>query len=128
LPPPSAQNNKEIPKGYLRRRSDFLKTYKGFFVRKEHLVLYVRTNGMSMHRFGVTAPKTVGPAVVRNKFKRWSRELYRGSGSYKVADPVDINLLVGNKRLKKEDFKSVKFEDFKEQFTSSLRTALRNFE
>jgi ribonuclease P protein component len=125
LPPPSAPNNKSIRKGYLRRRADYLKTYKGRFVRKELFVLYARRNDVSGHRFGITAPKTIGPAVIRNRYKRWSKELYRKANLEKVEMAIDINVFVGNKRLKKEDFKNAKFRDFEKQFHEAIQALLR---
>jgi ribonuclease P protein component len=124
LPPPSAQNS--IRKGFLRRRADYLKTYKGQLVRKELFVLYARKNDVSSHRFGITAPKTIGPAVIRNRFKRWSKELYRKGNFENIVTAIDINVFFGNKRLKKEDFKNAKFRDFEKQFEEAMESLVRN--
>lgn len=40
-------------------------------------VLYIRKNGRKNNRMGITASKTVGKAVVRNRCRRVLRESYR---------------------------------------------------
>jgi ribonuclease P protein component len=127
LPQPTAQNSSKIKKGFLKRRIDFLKTYKGRFVRQELFILYGRKNDSSGHRFGITAPKTMGSAVIRNRFKRWSKELYRKINLDEVRDPLDLNVFLGNKRLKKEDFKNAAFKEFAEQFDKSMQSLIGNF-
>jgi ribonuclease P protein component len=127
LPLPSAQNSPKLKKGFLRRRVDFLKTYKGRFVRQELFILYGRKNESSGHRFGITAPKTMGSAVIRNRYKRWSRELYRKTDLGEIKDGLDLNVFFGNKRLKKEDFKNAAFKEFAKQFELSMQSLIRNF-
>ena len=61
----------------LRRRAEFQRVYsQGIRVAGRHVVLFaVRTEAQG--RFGVTASKKVGNAVVRARAKRRLRELYR---------------------------------------------------
>lgn len=62
----------------LAKRRDFLRTYetgRKFFAR--YSVLFVVANGLPYSRLGITATKKLGKANVRNRLKRWTRELYR---------------------------------------------------
>ena len=88
--------------------------------------MYARVNKVNVHRWGVTAPKTVGGAVIRNRFKRWAKEFYRQADFSQIPKPLDFNILIGNKR-KKEDFKDVKFKDFEKQLSEALQTLFKNF-
>lgn len=77
-------------------------------------------NGLDVHRFGITAPKTIGAAVVRNRFKRWAREIYRELDLEHLKDAHDLHIFLGNKKIGKEEFKNVSFQEFKQQFTEAL--------
>ena len=61
----------------LLRRAEFQRVYsQGFRVAGRHMVLFaIRTEGP--RRFGVTASRKVGNAVIRARSKRRLRELYR---------------------------------------------------
>lgn len=123
---PSVPNN-QIRKGFLRRRGDFLKTYKGRLVRKPLFVLYMCLGGSKEHRLGITALKLIGPAVLRNRFKRWSREIYREMDLGEMRHSVDINVYFGNKTLNKQSYKNADFWEFKSQFNEAIKFLVRNF-
>ena len=62
----------------LAKRRDFLRTYdtgRKFFAR--YSVLFVADNDLPFSRLGITATKKLGKANVRNRLKRWTREVYR---------------------------------------------------
>ncbi len=62
----------------LAKRRDFLRVYdtgRKFFAR--YSVLFVAGNGLPHSRLGITATKKLGKANVRNRLKRWTREVYR---------------------------------------------------
>ncbi len=62
----------------LDRDGQFQKLYKkGKSVVSPSLIIYVKKNGQSFNRLGITASKKIGKAVVRNRAKRRIRELYR---------------------------------------------------
>jgi len=44
-------------------------------------------------RFGVTASRKTGPAIVRNKLKRWCREYFRISIEAGKSFEADINII-----------------------------------
>ena len=76
----------------LRKRTEFLQlsnaqhktTVKGF------LVVW-RENTLSMARLGITASKKIGCAVVRNRVKRFLREIFRHNRM--LLDAVDMNII-----------------------------------
>ncbi len=74
----------------LRRRVEFQRVYsQGIRVAGRHMVLFaMRTEGES--RFGVTASRKVGNAVVRARSKRRLRELYRLRQSTSVTVSLDL--------------------------------------
>jgi ribonuclease P protein component len=96
----------------LKRSSDFLsikQTGKRHWPTK-WLLMNFKKNTEGQMRFGTTASRKVGPAVVRNKLKRWVREYFRAllkAGPFLEADiniifkPMDSNFYRG---LRHEDF------------------------
>ena len=76
----------------MRKRTEFLQlsnaqhktSVKGF------LVVW-RENTCSMARLGITASKKIGCAVVRNRVKRFLREIFRHNRM--LLDAVDMNII-----------------------------------
>ena len=62
----------------LKKNRDFQLIYKeGRSRANRYLVLYVRENGLTKNRFGVSVSKKVGNSVVRHRITRLVRESYR---------------------------------------------------
>ena len=62
----------------LKKNRDFQLIYKeGRSRANRYLVLYVRENGLTKNRFGVSVSKKVGKSVVRSRVTRLIRESYR---------------------------------------------------
>lgn len=62
----------------IKRRADYQKVYKyGVRVAGRHVVLFILQSKERVGRFGVTASRRIGGAVVRTRAKRRLRELYR---------------------------------------------------
>ena len=71
----------------LAKRREFLRVYetgRKYFSR--YCVVFFAANQLPYSRIGVTATKKVGKANVRNKLKRWTREIYRRQRA-----PLDID-------------------------------------
>ena len=68
-----------FPKQYrLLRRLDFQRVYKQGQRRSASLcTVFYRPNGLAETRLGITVPKRLGTAVVRNRIKRRIREVFR---------------------------------------------------
>ncbi len=62
----------------LRRRADYLRCYRTGRRRHGNLaILYHASNDLGHPRIGITASRKVGKAVVRQRLKRRTREVYR---------------------------------------------------
>lgn len=62
----------------LRRRADYLRCYRTGRRRHGDLaILYHAPNDLGHPRIGITASRKVGKAVVRQRLKRRTREIYR---------------------------------------------------
>ena len=62
----------------LKKNRDFQLTYKkGKSYANRYLVVYVRENGTSGNRLGLSVSKKVGNSVVRHRVTRLLRESYR---------------------------------------------------
>lgn len=62
----------------LAKRRDFLHVYEtGRKLFTRNCVLFFAANDLPYSRIGVTATKKLGKANVRNRLKRWTREIYR---------------------------------------------------
>ena len=62
----------------LRKTADFHVVYKeGKSIADKNIVVYVRKNGLKINRLGISCSKKVGNSVVRHRFNRLIREVYR---------------------------------------------------
>ncbi|MFV2071097.1 MAG: ribonuclease P protein component [Thermoanaerobaculales bacterium] len=75
----------------LKGRADYQRVYNnGVRIRGRHLVLFVARTEGAVSRFGVTASRRVGNAVVRARCKRRLRELYRLHRSHSGRVSLDV--------------------------------------
>jgi ribonuclease P protein component len=66
------------PHEHLRRRNDIGRVFDTRrSVSNEWLIIYGCWNALSYNRIGFVVSRKVGPAVVRNRFRRLYREAYR---------------------------------------------------
>ena len=96
----------------IKRSSEFLALKQN---GKRHwptkwLLLNFQKNSLGQFRFGVTASRKVGPAVVRNKLKRWSREYFRSTLKAGSSFEADINLIF--KPMEQNFYKGLPHEEF----------------
>lgn len=59
--------------------------------------LYAAKNDLDMPRFGISASKNVGNAVVRNRFKRLGREAFRRH-QHEIPPNFDYILIITQKK------------------------------
>ncbi|MBW8035891.1 MAG: ribonuclease P protein component [Planctomycetes bacterium] len=81
-------------------------------------VLYVQVNSLGYPRFGVGVSKKLGPAVVRNRLKRFGREAFR-LGQHDIAEEYDYLLIYVAKKPKNSKatvWRDVEFEQVRRSF------------
>jgi ribonuclease P protein component len=82
----------------LTKRRDFLRVYgagRKLFCR--YCVLFYAANDLPYSRIGITATKKIGKANVRNRLKRWTREIYRHERAPLGLDDNALDLVVNVK-------------------------------
>ena len=87
------------------------------------LVLVAVPNYMHKSRYGWTVPRHVGSAVLRNKYKRWLREVLRKEEASKTitskGSPVDLNFVF--KKMEVNFYKNKTFLQFKQEIKKALK-------
>lgn len=82
----------------LASRQDFLRVYEtGRKLFSRYSVLFFAGNQLSYSRIGITATKKLGKANVRNRLKRWTREIYRTQRQPLGLDERSLDLVVNVK-------------------------------
>ena len=110
------------------------------------LIVLAAPNQLQSSRYGWTLPRYVGSAVLRNKYKRWLRELLRADKPLR-GQPLRDKLLCGQlgrgpldkpatsaldinfvfKRMHKGFYKNKSFLEFKHEIQKALKkVALKN--
>lgn len=82
----------------LAKRAEFLRVYetgRKFFSR--YCVVFFAANELPYSRVGVTATKKLGKANVRNRLKRWTREVYRRQRAPLDLDRRSLDVVVNVK-------------------------------
>jgi ribonuclease P protein component len=88
-----------LPKGKrLAKRREFLRVYEtGRKVVSRYVVLFFAANELSLSRIGITATKKIGKANIRNRLKRWTREVYRRQREPLGIDQRSVDVVVNVK-------------------------------
>jgi ribonuclease P protein component len=99
----------------LKNRKDFeYLSSSGRTVFGSHwIILKYKKNNQDFNLTGWTIPKYVGKAVLRNKFKRWLRELLeqkRGLDNRLIKDTYNLNFIFRKKN--QEFYSNLGFEEF----------------
>lgn len=94
-----AARSEALPKQKrIAKRRDFVKTYEtGQKVFSRYSVVFFSANGLPFSRIGITATKKLGKAIVRNRLKRWTREVYRRQREPLGVDAQSLDIVVNVK-------------------------------
>ncbi len=66
-------------------------------ISSRYSVLFLAANDLSYSRIGITTTKKIGEAAVRNRLKRWTREVYRRQREPLGLDERRIDVVVNVK-------------------------------
>jgi ribonuclease P protein component len=117
--PEAAPRSEALPKfRRLAKRREFLRVYET--VRKlfsRYAVVFIAANDLPHSRLGVTATKKLGKANVRNRFKRWTREVYRQEREPLGVDVLHADLVVNVK----PNARDATFHDYQQDLSRALR-------
>ena len=102
----------------LAKRREFLRVYEtGRKNFSRFTVVFVAPNGLAHSRVGVTVTRKVGKANVRNRLKRWVREIYRRQREPLALDARTVDFVVNLK----PNAVTASFRDFNQDLSRLLR-------
>jgi ribonuclease P protein component len=98
------------PQERVRRRAEFERIYQhGLKQWSRFMTVFLLRTGGSTSRLGVAATRKLGGAVVRNRAKRISREIYR---RHKPKPGLDVVL------VPKREFLTAEFDDLERDYAA----------
>jgi len=101
----------------LAKRPEFVKVYEtGRKHFSRYAVLFFAGNGLQNSRIGITVTKKVGKANIRNRLKRWTREVYRRQREPLGLDAQPLDIVVNVKPAAVEST----FLDYSRDLTKAL--------
>ena len=104
-------------KARLAKRREFLHVYEtGRKLFSRYSVLFFVANALAHSRIGITTTKKIGKAHVRNKLKRWTREVYRRERDPLSFDARALDVVVNVK----PNAATADFEDYRVDLTRAL--------
>jgi ribonuclease P protein component len=106
------------PAEHVRRRADFERVYAdGVKVSGRFMTVFVRRSGQTPARLGIAATRKIGGAVVRNRAKRLTRELFR---HHKPAAGCDVVV------VPRREFPDAPYTSLEREFSALLERADRS--
>lgn len=82
----------------IKNQTDFSRIYKeGQRYKGKYFIIIYHSNNLTFSRMAVVVSKRQGKSVVRNKIKRWAKEIFRRNKEL-IKKPVDI-ILIPKKKI-----------------------------
>ena len=101
----------------LAKRPEFVRVYEnGRKQFSRYAVLFFAGNDLQSSRIGITVTKKVGKAHIRNRLKRWTREVYRRQREPLGLDARALDIVVNVKPAAVE----TTFQDYSRDLTKAL--------
>lgn len=101
----------------LAKRREFLRVYEtGRKLFSRYCVLFFAANDLPYSRVGVTATKKLGKATIRNRVKRWTREVYRRQREPLALDRSALDVVINVK----PNAADADFRDFRSDLERAL--------
>lgn len=105
------------PRDHIRRRADFEAIYEsGARVSGRLMTVFVRPSVTGHARLGIAATRKIGGAVIRNRAKRLTRELFR---SHKPSAALDIVV------VPRREFLDASYPSLEREFDALVERAAR---
>ena len=105
----------------IAKRREFVRVYEtGRKVFSRYSVLFFSANGLPFSRIGITATRKLGKANVRNRLKRWTREVYRRQREPLGLDAQSLDIVVNVKPNAADST----FEDYSRDLIRALGRAV----
>jgi ribonuclease P protein component len=102
----------------LTKRREYLRVYEtGRKLFSRYCVLFFAANDLPFSRIGITATKKIGKANVRNRLKRWTREIYRLERAKLGLDENALDIVVNVK----PNAAAAKFREFRDDMIRVLQ-------
>lgn len=102
----------------LTKRREYLRVYEtGRKLFSRYCVLFFAANDLTSSRVGITATKKIGKANVRNRLKRWTREIYRLERARLGLDENALDIVVNVK----PNAAAAKFREFRDDLIRVLQ-------
>jgi ribonuclease P protein component len=106
------------PREHIRRRTEFEAIYRsGVKVNGRLMTVFVNHTSSGFARLGVAATRKIGGAVVRNRAKRLTRELFR---RHKPVTALDIVV------VPRREFLDAPYSSLEREFDALLERAARS--
>jgi len=107
----------------LAKRREFLRVYEtGQKLFSRYVVLFFAANDLPHSRIGITATKKLGKANIRNRLKRWTREVYRRQREPLGIDGQSLDLVVNVKPNAAE----ATFQDYSRELARVLERLVKD--
>jgi ribonuclease P protein component len=120
---PSVRTTECLPKSHrIAKRRDFLLAYDaGRKTFGRYVVIFARPNDLGHPRLGITATRKIGKANVRNRMKRWTREVFRRNQTALGLEHHGTDFVVNLRK----DGAATEFDSFRADLVSALERAAR---